>query len=889
MASAERTSAPAPAPAETPAAASDSPAALPAAAADAIRSPGAGSPLPASVERPLSSSFGADLGPVRVHTDTRATGAADAIGARAFAWGSHVFLGRGEQATDVPLVAHEVAHVLQQQGAGPAVRLFSPASAAPLEREAHAASAAAVRGERAAIGGRTGGPRIQRWPQWIERAGSAIASGARAVGGAVASAASAVASVGSGVVQAALNWVKDHARQIPGYDLLSFILGRDPITQQPVPRTAMNLIRAVVSLIPGAGALLQQLEESGAIERAGAWFGTEVGKLGFTWEMIRGLFSRAWDALGVADLINPAGAWAKLRDIFGPPLARLRDFAVAAGRKLLEIMFEAVLARLGGQRILNIFRRAQAAFTMIVNDPVGFLRNLINAVKGGFQRFVGNLLDHLRTGLFEWLMGALQGAIRLPQRWNLMGILDVVLQVLGLTWERMRERLVRLIGAPAVQFIETAFDWLRTIVTGGLAAAWEKILEFASGLVDTVIEAIKGWVMRSVVGAAVTRLLTMFNPIGAVIQAIIGAYNTVMFFIERAQQIAALVESIVDSISSIASGNLGSAIASVERTLARTLPVIISFLARFIGLGNIAGTIRGIIDRIRGTVDRAIDRVLNWIVERVRGLIARFTGRERPDAAAGAEEARVTQQVQLADEPHTITVRLTPGGVAFGMASDHVDEMVTKIRERIPVILNRYRTHFRRLGMITEFDRLSAKFREFEGGLDREERRIRQEANAAPREQRATKIAEGALRIAQKFQEITNEFGIPTWYVERNTAINHDENWQRTTRTVHDAIDHAFARVHEFSGIERSDPGWSGRDYGSGINSAWHHPSGAEVSVDYAHRPRDPLKPWDTAPDQAHVGWYAPGTRLRLRTTPTVGGHILLDYVPWGRPRGTAD
>src|SRR5262249_49353006 len=161
----------------------------------------------------------------------------------------------------------------------------------------------------------------------------------------------------------------------------------------------------------------------------------------------------------------------------------------AAGRKVLEFVFEGALALAGGagQRVLALFRRVQAVFTLIVNDPVRFLGNLVNAVKGGFQRFAANILTHLQTAIFNWLTGALGGAIGLPAQWNLAGIVDVILQILGLTYDRLRGRLVRLIGEPAVRAVETAFEFLKALVTGGLKAAWQKLLEFASGLVDTVI------------------------------------------------------------------------------------------------------------------------------------------------------------------------------------------------------------------------------------------------------------------------------------------------------------------------------------------------------------------------------------------------------------------
>ena len=94
------------------------------------------------------------------------------------------------------------------------------------------------------------------------------------------------------------------------------------------------------------------------------------------------------------------------------------------------------------------------------------------------------------------------------------------------------------------------------------------------------------------VGQAIVRLISLLNPVGAIIQTAIAIYNTVMFFVERIQQIMVLANSVFDSIADIASGNVGGAIASVEQAMARTLPVNISFLARLIGLGGISARIR---------------------------------------------------------------------------------------------------------------------------------------------------------------------------------------------------------------------------------------------------------------------------------------------------------
>ncbi|HEX8689658.1 MAG TPA: DNA/RNA non-specific endonuclease, partial [Solirubrobacterales bacterium] len=167
------------------------------------------------------------------------------------------------------------------------------------------------------------------------------------------------------------------------------------------------------------------------------------------------------------------------------------------------------------------------------------------------------------------------------------------------------------------------------------------------------------WVARSVIVAAVTKLATMFNPAGAVIQAVIATYNTVMFFIERAKQIAALLEAVVDSISNIAQGAIGAAVAFVEQAMVRGLTVAIGFLARLIGLGDVAGHVRRIIGRIQAVVDRALDRVIGFIVER-GGALLRGKGQQAPPAAAaaGAADAPAADTLHERKEGgHTIRVR----------------------------------------------------------------------------------------------------------------------------------------------------------------------------------------------------------------------------------------
>jgi len=129
----------------------------------AVQAKGAGAPVSAEVKQAVEPVVGRDLGDVRVHTDAAAAASSQAIGARAFAYGSEVFLGAGERATDKRLMAHELTHVAQQHGTARA-KLVIGESAAPEELEADAVASAVARGSSDRIAISTGAPAIRRAP-----------------------------------------------------------------------------------------------------------------------------------------------------------------------------------------------------------------------------------------------------------------------------------------------------------------------------------------------------------------------------------------------------------------------------------------------------------------------------------------------------------------------------------------------------------------------------------------------------------------------------------------------------------------------------------------------------------------------------------------------------
>ena len=699
-----------------------------------LASPGPGEPLSEPIRRRLESSLRVDLSPVRVHGDKRARAVVDGMHARAFTLGRRIFLGTGEQPTDLRLMAHEVAHVVQQQSA-PSVQKSGGGTPDALEHEAHQVAAAVVSGQRASVVGRTS-PR----PQYS--LGDWVKSKVSAVGSAV----SAVVDVVGDIAGAALNFIKDRAHNIPGYDLVGFILGRDPITQQPVPRNAVNLIKAVMGLWPAGSLIFDALQAHGIINKVGAWLDPQLSTLKSIVGGIRKALDEFIATLGVKDLANLGGAWDRAKRIFSEPIDRagqfvkglvgdvlgfIRDAILLPIAKLAEgtpsyDLLKAVLGKdpitgkpvpqdaaaliggfmklIGEEEIfenmkkanavpravawfnkalaelkafvkeipptfigalksleitdmilvprafiklakvfggfvvrfvswaggtiwnlleiifdvvspgaLDYIKRTGAALNSILKNPLPFVGNLVKAAKLGFQHFADHFAEHLKAGLIDWLLGSLPG-VYIPKAFELREIVKFVFSVLGLTWQNVRVKLVKVLTEPVVAAMEIGAKIVVTLVKDGPAAAWEEIKGELTNLKDMVIKGIISFVVDTVVKKAVPKLIAMFIPGAGFISAILSIYETVMVFVNKIKTIAQVVKGFIDSIVNIANGVIDAAAERVESTLAKLLSLAISFLAGFLSLGNIADKIMGVIKKLQDVVDKGLNKLIDVLV-----------------------------------------------------------------------------------------------------------------------------------------------------------------------------------------------------------------------------------------------------------------------------------
>ncbi len=294
--------------------------------------------------------------------------------------------------------------------------------------------------------------------------------------------------------------------------------------------------------------------------------------------------------------------------------------------------------------LMNVLSRAANAIGGIIAHPIKFLENLVGAVKAGLSKFVANIGEHLKKGLLDWLLGALSSAgIELPENFDLKGILNLALSILGLTWANIRGRLVAKVGEPVMAKMEQAVDVFKIIATEGLAGLWNWILDRIGDFKEMVMGEIREFISEKVIKAGIEWLIGILNPAAAFIKACEAIYNIVMFFVEKGKEIIEFVNSILDSVESILNGGVGAVADLIEGTLAKTIPLIINFLADLLGLGGISDKIKEIIGKIQAPVNKAIDAVIGGALKIGKKLFGALMGK-RKRSGADAADARSTEE-----------------------------------------------------------------------------------------------------------------------------------------------------------------------------------------------------------------------------------------------------
>ena len=287
----------------------------------------------------------------------------------------------------------------------------------------------------------------------------------------------------------------------------------------------------------------------------------------------------------------------------------------------------------------NVLARVAGVVGQIIKHPVAFLGNLVAGIKGGILKFKDNILDHLRKGLMSWLFGALaEAGVELPDTFDLKGIIKLLASIFGLTWNFIRNRIVKQIGEKAMGAVEKGVEIFQTISSQGVAGLWHLLVEKLGDIKEMILDQVKDFVVTKIITAGITWLIGLLNPAAAFIKACKLIYDVVMFFVNNAGRILKFVNTVIDSVADVVRGNVGSVVNKINDVLGQMVPIIIGFLASVIGLGGIGQKIRQIVEMLQKPVKKALDFVIKTglklagpIIRGIKGI----SGRVKAKVAAG--------------------------------------------------------------------------------------------------------------------------------------------------------------------------------------------------------------------------------------------------------------
>lgn len=108
--------------------------------------------------------------------------------------------------------------------------------------------------------------------------------------------------------------------------MFTIILGVNPVNMNKVERSAANILRAVIELLPGGALITQALDNHGIIEKVAAWKEQQINTLGMVGANIKKAISNFLDTLSWTDILDLGGVWNRAKRIFTEPIDRIINF-----------------------------------------------------------------------------------------------------------------------------------------------------------------------------------------------------------------------------------------------------------------------------------------------------------------------------------------------------------------------------------------------------------------------------------------------------------------------------------------------------------------------------------------------------------------------------------
>ena len=374
-----------------------------------------------------------------------------------------------------------------------------------------------------------------------------------------------------------------------------------------------------------------------------SWAQGEAQRLGQQLDQLSARVDQAQKGLN-QDLISKAnGAVQTVRE----RVADLREQAKGLIGKIADALIE--FAKNPGKAIVDGLLRLvgipPASFWALVDklgnvisgiaaDPMKFANTLMSGVGKGFQQFFDHLPVRLGQSLFQWLFSKMSDVgIQMPLDFTVPSILTLVLEVMGITWTRIKTILAKHVGAQNVEILDQAYQLINTLINRGPLGVYHLVQEHLDPamIIDAIKNAAISYVMEAIITRVAARIIMMLNPAGAILQAIEAIYRVIKWVIDNAARIFTLIEAVVNGAAQILAGNVSGVANLVERALGLLLVPVIDFLADYLGLGGIPEALKKVIMGLQSKVEMILDKVIGFVVDKAKALWQAMKGGKKPD------------------------------------------------------------------------------------------------------------------------------------------------------------------------------------------------------------------------------------------------------------------
>ncbi|MEM6254100.1 MAG: DUF4157 domain-containing protein [Cyanobacteria bacterium P01_D01_bin.156] len=283
--------------------------------------------------------------------------------------------------------------------------------------------------------------------------------------------------------------------------------------------------------------------------------------------------------------------------------------------------------------IPGIGSHVNAFLDAFVDDPGGVMNTLFTGIGEGFKKFGNNILKHVINGFFEWLLGSgIQ--IKFPDKFDLQGVIDILLQILGLTKDAIFElaaslmpdwavELLRMLldqglsalsnltetlkdlGVP--QYVMSFFQAIGDFPKKGFMAIWDFIKDVFSSLKGEFITMIVTQVVIPEIAiAGIQYIIGLMNPASGIAKIVKMIVDVVIFLINNKDMIFEVLKSIGAVFSAVVSKTWQPVAQAVELALAKIIPLALGFFASLLGLGGIPNKIGNVVEKLRTPVDKGL-------------------------------------------------------------------------------------------------------------------------------------------------------------------------------------------------------------------------------------------------------------------------------------------